>query len=99
VDQEQLVARRLGVFDRLGRERRREEHVVERDRAAPAFALLLAREEQLLGARVGDQQLAVGVGEQNRVGDRVDDRREQRALVREPPLGAYLGRPLVHQLL
>ena len=46
------------LFDQPSGERRREEQVVDLDGAAPAFALLGANREQLLGARVADDQLA-----------------------------------------
>ena len=78
-----------GRFDRGARQRRREQHVVQLDGAPAALALLLGRGKQLLGARVGDDQPAFGVGEQNRVGDGVDDREEQRALA--PQLADLLG--------
>ncbi len=45
-----------------------------------AFALFFRSDEERQRARVGDQQPSFGVGEQNRVGDRVDDAVEQRAL-------------------
>jgi hypothetical protein len=40
--------------------------------------------QQLLRARVGDDQPPFRVGEQNRVGDRIDDGVEQRALAPQP---------------
>ena len=70
------------------RQRGREQHVVQRHRAAPALALVLAGGEQRLGARVGDHDAAVGVGEEDRVGDGVDDAVEQRVLVAELLLGS-----------
>ena len=76
-------------FDGGARQRRREQHVVQLDGAPAAFALFLGRRKQLLGARVRDDQPSFGVGQQNRVGDRVDDGEEQRALA--PQLADFLG--------
>ena len=76
---EQQLARHRSTLDRDPRQRRREQHVVQFDRAAASFALFFAGRKQLLGARVGDDQTTLGVGQQNWIGDRVDDREEQRA--------------------
>ena len=51
IDQQQL-ARATAPATGAPRERRREEHVVQRDRAAAALALLFLRREELLGARL-----------------------------------------------
>ena len=80
VDEQQLAPRRARLLDRLAGERRREQHVVHPHGAPAAFTLLLRRREQREGARVRDQQPPFGVGQQNRVGDGVDDAVEQRAL-------------------
>ena len=93
IDEQQLAARRAGLLDRLARERRRQQHVVHAHGAAPALALLFRRREQRQRARVGDQQPALGVGQQNRVGDRVDDAVEQRALA--PLLAIAVGERLL----
>ena len=77
--------------DRARRERRREQHVVQRDGATPALARVLGRGKQLLRVAVRDDQLAFGVGQQDRVGDGVDDAVEQH------PLLARLGQRLPAQ--
>ena len=80
VDEQQLAPRRAGFLDRLARQRRRQQHVVHAHGAAAPFALFFRRGEQRQRARVRDEQPALGVGEQNRVGDGVDDVVEQRPL-------------------
>ena len=97
IDQQQLAPGGAGFLDRLARERRRQQHVVHPHGAAAAFALLLRRREQRQRARVRDQQPAFGVGQQNRVGDRVDDAVEQRALA--PLLAVALGQRLLPENL
>ena len=71
-----------------------------------AIALRAADEGSLsdpseLGARVADDQFAVGVGEENRIGDGVDDREQQRALATELPnlLGEAAPAPNLIELL
>src|SRR5439155_15522601 len=95
VDEEQLVPPRFRALDGPPGERGREEHVVEGDRAAPPLAVVLARRQQDLGARVGDDDAALGVGQEDRVGHRVDDVVEQRPLAEAAPLAllAALGGP------
>ena len=80
VDEQQLAPRGAGFLDGLARERRRQQHVVHPHGAAAAFALFLRRGEQRQRAGVGDEQAAFGVGQQDRVGDGVDDAVEERAL-------------------
>ena len=91
-DQEQLAARGARLVDRLLREGRREEHVVQRHRAVPAFALPLPRREQGVGARVGDDHPAFGVGEEDGVRRGVDDVQQQLALALQPVLVLGEGR-------
>ena len=76
----------LGALDRASGERGREQHVVEGDGAPPALALVLAGGQQSLGARIGDGDAALGVGQQDRVGHRVDDVVEERSLAKDAPL-------------
>ena len=59
-----------------------EEHVVEGHGATPALALPLARHEQRLRARVGDEDAALGVGEEDGIGHDV----EQHPLAPDPPV-------------
>ncbi len=87
VDQRHLVARRLGALHRVPGERGREQHVVERHRPAPAFALVVVGGQQCLGPRVGDDDPPLAVGEEDRVGHRVDDARQQPALALQAALG------------
>ena len=91
IDQQELAARGFDLGDRARRERGREQHVVQRDRAPPAFAGILGRGEQLLRVRVRDDQLALRIGEQDRVGDRVDDAVQQHPLLPEACLGEGLA--------
>src|SRR5438105_2590680 len=86
---------RLASLDGAPGEGRGEEHVVERDGAAPALAFVLARREQRLGARVGDGDAALGVGQEDGVRHRVDDVVEQRSLAENAPLALLpaLGGP------
>ena len=58
--------------------------LLRRNGAPPAFARVFGSGEQLLGVRVRDDQLAFGVGEQDRIGDGVDDAVEQHPLLSEP---------------
>ena len=97
IDEQQLAARRAGFLDRLARQRRRQQHVVHADGAAAAFAFLFRGGEQRQRAGVGDEQPAFGVGEENRVGDGVDDVVEQRALAPLPALA--FEQPLMAQHL
>ena len=90
-DQEQLAARGARLVDRLLREGRREEHVVQRHRAVPAFALPLPRREEGVGARVGDDHPAFGVGEEDGVRRGVDDVQQQLALALQPVLVLGVG--------
>ena len=99
IDQQQLAARQLGHADGARRQRRREEHVVQRGGAAPALARFFRRGEQLLGVAVRDDQLAFGVGQQDRVGDRVDDAVEQHPLLAEARLGEELAAEQARHLL
>ena len=87
IDQQQFAGVRRRIHGRP-RQRRGEQHVVQLDGAAAALALFFGRGEQLFGARVGDDQPPLGVGQQNRIGHRVDDREEQR------PLAAQLAQLL-----
>jgi len=101
IDEQQLTAGRAGLLDRLARERRGQQHVVHAHRAAPPFALFFGRGEQRQRAGVGDQQAAFGVGQQNRIGDGVDDVVEQRALapcLRSPSESACCRRNLIELL-
>ena len=50
-----------------------EEQVVDLDRATAALAFFGANCKQLLGAEIPDDQLARFIGQENRVGDGVDD--------------------------
>ena len=79
-NQQQLGPRRARLVDGLLRERRREEHVVERDRAAAAFALAVPGAEERVGAGVGDDHPAFRIGEQDGIGRGVDDAEKQLAL-------------------
>src|SRR4029079_6017318 len=80
-----------GLLDRLARQRRRQQHVVHAHGAAAAFAFFLRRREQRQRARLRDQQAALGVGQQNRVGDGVDDVVEERALAALAPIALDQG--------
>ena len=86
-------------FDEPSGERRREEQVVDLDGAAPSFAFFGANREQLLGAQVADDQLARFVGQQNRVGDRVDDAVEQVPLAIDAGIGGDVAQPQRLELL
>ena len=61
------------------------------DGPTPAFARVLGRGEQLLRVGVGDDQLAFGVGQQDRVGHGVDDAVQQHPLLAEPDVGERPG--------
>ena len=85
IDEEQLATQRL----RRGcapRERRREEHVVQRDGALPAFALAFLGREEPLGRAVRDQHPPLGVREENGVRHGVDDGLQEIAIAVEPAL-------------
>ena len=69
------------------------------DGAAPALARFLGRGEQLLRVAVRDDQLAFGVGQQDRVGDGVDDAVEQHPLLTESGLGQQLTAQQTRDLL
>ena len=86
IDEEQLAARRTRFLNRLARQRRGQQHVVHAHRAAAPFAFLFRRGEQGQRTRVGDEQPAFGVGQENRVGDGVDDVVEQGALASLPAI-------------
>ena len=90
IDEDHLARRGQRVFDEASGERRRKKQVVDLDGAAPSFTFLRANREQLLRAQVADDQLAGIVGQQNRVGDRVDDAVEQVPL----PIDAGVGRDI-----
>jgi hypothetical protein len=94
IHQQQFAPRHRRVRYRAGRQRSTEQHVVQRHRATPALARLFRGGEQLLGVRVRDNQLAFDVGEQDRVGDGVDDAVEQHPLLRE---AAFAQRPAAEQ--
>jgi hypothetical protein len=91
IDEQQLPARQFRHPDRAGRERRGEQHVVQRRRAAPALACFLRRRKQLFGVAVRDDQLAFCVGKQDRVGDGVDDAVQQHPLLPEAGLCQQLA--------
>ena len=63
------------------------------------FARFLGRREQLFRVAVGDDQLAFGVGQQDRVGDRVDDAVQQHPLLAEARLGEQLAAQQARDLL
>ncbi len=87
VDEQQFAPGQLGMGHGARRERGRKKHVVQAHRAAPALARVFRRGKQLFRVGVGDDQLAFGVGQQDRVGDGVDDAVEQHPLLPEPRLG------------
>ena len=90
IDEQELAARQFGLPDRAGREGRGKQHVVQARGTPPPLAGVLGRGEKLFRVRVGDDQLAFGIGQQDRVGDRVDDAVEQHPLLAEPRLGEQL---------
>ena len=78
IDEDHFAAPRAASLHQPSRERRREEQVVDLDGAASALALSPARIAKSCSARkLPDARLAGLVGEQDRVGDRVDDAVEQ----------------------
>ncbi len=97
IHQQQLAPGRAGLLDRLARQRGREQHVVHAHRATPPLALFLRSREQRQRARIGDQQPALGISEQNGVRHSVDDVVQQRALA--PLLAVAIGQRLVSQQL
>ena len=99
IDEQQLAPRHLDLADGAGRQRRGEQHVVQRGGAPPALARFFGRREQLLRVAVGDDQLAFGVGQQDRVGDGVDDAVEQHPLLAEARLGEELAAEQPRDLL
>ena len=76
-------ARELGLSDGVRGKRRGEQHVVQRNSATPSLAGLLRRGKQFLRVQIRDNQLPLGVGHQNRVGDGVDDAVEEHPLLPE----------------
>jgi hypothetical protein len=71
---------RFPFAQRGARQRRGKKHVVQLDGPAPPLAHIVRSGEQQLGARVGDDQLPVHVGEHDGIGGRVDDVKKQRVL-------------------
>jgi hypothetical protein len=86
IDQGQLArsGERPGARQRGG-----EEQVVERHGAPPPFAALVVDGEQALGRRIGDQDAAVGIGEQH--GDPTPPTRCCQALVLAQQLVALVA--------
>ena len=84
VDQQQLTAPALARVERRSRQRRRKKHVVQLHRAPASFADVLGSGEQQLGARVRDDELPFQIGEQDRIGGRIDDVEQQRMLAAKP---------------
>jgi hypothetical protein len=76
----------------VGEQRGGEQHVVERHRPPPPLSGLLVGRQQVLGAAVGDQDSAFGVGQQDRIGDRLDDALEPLDLTAPASLGVARGR-------
>ena len=97
VDEQQLAPGGAGFLDGLARERRGKEHVVHPRGAAPSFALLLRRGEQGQRAGIRDEQAPFRIGEQNRVGDGIDDAVQQRSFA--ALLAIALGKRLLPENL
>ena len=91
IDQQELATGHLRVPDGAGRECRREQHVVQSRCAAPSFARILRGREEFLRVRVGDDQFAFGIGQQDRIGHRVDDAVEQHPLLAKTRLRERLA--------
>ena len=69
------------------RQVRREQEIVDLHRATPAFGILVAGREQVLGALVLDDDVVLRVDDHDRIGKRVHDRGEHLALLVQATAG------------
>src|SRR4030095_5678168 len=77
---------------------RREMQVVQFDGMPAPFARALRPGEELLRSRVAAQQLALGIGQENRVADGVDDRKQQPSLALQATVASRMARSHARQL-
>ena len=93
IHQGELAGRGRQLLHGAPAERRGEQHVVDGHRPAATLALALPRREEALGSPVRDDHAALGVGEDDRVRDLIEDAVEEVPLPTKAPLGLDAGRP------